>query len=132
MAFSDIPFDIILLIAMASNPCDAYNLFLAYGWSKKDIEKEMKRRKDVFIYDGETKVSKNVTNVIIPDSVTTIKRFAFDDCTSLTTVSIPDSVTSIGYHAFEDCTSLTSVTIPNSITFIDNAAFSTHTKILRK
>ena len=37
-------------------------------------------------------------------------------CISLTNVTIPDSVTSIGGEAFYDCTSLTSVIIPNSVT----------------
>ena len=45
------------------------------------------------------------------------------DCTSLTNVTIPNSVTSIGSYAFVFCTSLTSVTIPNSVTSIGEAAF---------
>ena len=44
-------------------------------------------------------------------------------CTSLTSVTIPNSVTSIGDYAFDDCTSLTSVTIPNSVTSIGSGAF---------
>jgi hypothetical protein len=41
--------------------------------------------------------------------------------------TIPNSVTSIGYFAFQDCTNLTSVTIPNSVTSIENWAFSSCT-----
>ena len=37
---------------------------------------------------------------------------------------IPDGVTSIGKYAFYGCSGFTSVTIPNSVTNIDNTAFS--------
>ncbi len=47
-----------------------------------------------------------VTELVIPDDVTEIKRNAFCNCTSLITVTIPDSVTSIDYSAFENCSSL--------------------------
>ena len=64
-----------------------------------------------------------VTNLIIPDTVTSIGCYAFEHCTSLTSVTIPDSVTFIGNNAFYYCTSLTSVTIPDSVTFIGSNAF---------
>ena len=63
-------------------------------------------------------------NYKIPDSVTSIGRYAFSGCESLVSVTIPSSVTSIGDNAFEGCTSLTSITIPNSVTYISDDAFS--------
>ena len=48
---------------------------------------------------------------------------AFRDCTRLTNVTIPNSVTSIGDYAFYDCSGLTSITIPNSVTSIGSWAF---------
>ena len=64
-----------------------------------------------------------ITNLIIPNSVTSIGNRAFYGCSGLTSVSIPNSVTSIGESAFRSCSGLTSITIPNSVTSIGLAAF---------
>ncbi len=64
-----------------------------------------------------------VTDLTIPDSVTTVGWWAFSGCSSLTSVTIPDSVTTIGNSAFWGCDSLTSVTIPDSVTTIGDSAF---------
>ena len=50
-----------------------------------------------------------VTNLVIPDSVTSISNKAFYNCRSLMSIEIPDSVTSIGFDAFRNCSSLTNV-----------------------
>ena len=41
-----------------------------------------------------------VTDLVIPDSVTSISDYAFCRCDGLASVTIPDSVTSIGYSSF--------------------------------
>ena len=64
-----------------------------------------------------------ITNLIIPNSVTNIENRAFEGCSGLTSVTIPNSVTSIENRAFEGCSGLTSVTIPNSVTSIEDNAF---------
>ena len=65
-----------------------------------------------------------LTNVKILNNVTSIGGWAFFGCMGLTNVKIPNSVTSIGNAVFGNCTGLTSVTIPNSVTSIGESAFS--------
>ena len=65
-----------------------------------------------------------VTNLIIPDGVTSISDYAFNNCSNLTSVTIPNSVTSIGDYAFNNCSNLTSVTIPNGVTSIGDYTFN--------
>ena len=64
-----------------------------------------------------------VTDLVIPESVTSIGDYTFDNCTALTSITIPDGVTSIGTCAFRSCENLTSVTIPPSLATIGGGAF---------
>ena len=64
------------------------------------------------------------TEIIIPDSVTTIGKRAFKDCERLKTIDIPESVTSIGKCAFLNCSRLPSIIIPSSVTSIEAFTFS--------
>ena len=52
-----------------------------------------------------------LTNITIPNSVTSIGSNTFSGCCGLTNITIPNSVTSIGSNAFSDCASLTSVVV---------------------
>lgn len=64
-----------------------------------------------------------IKDLVIPNSVTSLKDCAFIGFDGLTSVTIPEGVTSIGKAAFQSCSCLTSVTIPKSMTFIDGYAF---------
>ena len=65
-----------------------------------------------------------IKDLVIPNSVTKIRNYAFSFCTGLTSIAIPNFVTTIGKSALAGCTGFTSVTIPNSVTTIGGAAFS--------
>ena len=51
----------------------------------------------------------SILSIVIPEGVTEIGQYAFDDCDELTTISLPHSLKKIGNRAFRRCFSLTSV-----------------------
>jgi hypothetical protein len=61
---------------------------------------------------------------LIPNSVTSIGDYAFENCSNFTSITIPNSVLNIGYGAFYLCSNLISVTIPNSVLSIGKFAFN--------
>ena len=65
----------------------------------------------------------SLTKVKLSNNLKTISRQMFFKCAALTSVEIPESVTEIGESAFAN-TGLTSVTIPESVTKIGESAFT--------
>ena len=64
-----------------------------------------------------------LTEVVVPDGITSVGDFVFSDCDTLTGIVLPDSVISIGKKAFWDCDGLVSVSVPDSVTAIGEGAF---------
>lgn len=64
-----------------------------------------------------------ITEVIIPDGVTSINTNAFSGCENIESVIVPNGVVSIGEYAFSGCTALKEILIPESVTEISNSAF---------
>ncbi|MDE5546624.1 MAG: leucine-rich repeat domain-containing protein, partial [Anaeroplasmataceae bacterium] len=65
----------------------------------------------------------NIKSIVIPDSIISIGKRAFYNCSSLTNIEIPNSVTSIGEGAFGGCSNLTSIVIPESVRDLGGWAF---------
>ena len=65
-----------------------------------------------------------ITSLVIPDSITEIKPFAFHSCRGLTSVTISDNVTTIGKMAFASCINISSLNLGHSLTTIGQSAFS--------
>lgn len=68
--------------------------------------------------------NKLVTQLTIPNGVTSINAWAFYKYVGLTSLIISNSVTTIGGKAFYYCENLTNVIIGNSVTSIDQCAFT--------
>ena len=58
---------------------------------------------------------KNLTEVILPESLKTIGEYAFYGCKNLTQIQIPDSVVSIGRYALANCSNLEGLTLPSGL-----------------
>ena len=61
-------------------------------------------------------------NTTIPNGITNIGAGAFTGCKELTSINIPEGVSTIGEYAFDN-TGLTSVVLPSSVTSIGGGAF---------
>ena len=75
------------------------------------------------IADGAFQNCSALTQVTIPNSITSIGDYAFLYCSAITQVNIPDGVTSIGESAFSGCSAITQVTIGSGVTSIGGWAF---------
>ena len=72
----------------------------------------------------------DITEVVIPDSVTAIGDKAFKYCHSLTDVTLSSNLTSIGSEGFSCCTRLMNITLPDTLTEIGESAFSNCTSLI--
>ena len=50
-----------------------------------------------------------IKDLVIPNDITEIKNYAFEDCSGLTSITIPNSITSIGNYAFYCCRNLDTI-----------------------
>lgn len=82
----------------------------------------------VTVIDREAFCGYSFGNVILPDTLEYIGRYAFYSCQNLSSIHIPNGVTYIDDHAFFDCPGISCVAIPNSVTVIEAEAFGYYTE----
>ena len=64
-----------------------------------------------------------LSTLTLPNTVTTIPAYCFQNCSRLTNFSLPSSVTKINNYAFKDAKLSSSFTIPKNVSTIANYAF---------
>ena len=62
---------------------------------------------------------KELERVELSRNISTIRSFAFEDCTSLTTIKLGESLKRIEANAFAGCTALHEVVVPESLEVVD-------------
>lgn len=74
---------------------------------------------------GYTKKVKETTKLVLPDTLTTIKPYAFNGMYALKKVKIPDGVSVLENSIFAWCENLTEVTLPSGLSEVVNDFYST-------
>ena len=65
-----------------------------------------------------------ITDLVIPEGVTTLYWYSFNTCENLETVTLPDSLEFIDSWAFERCSKLKTINVPANVTRINGGAFA--------
>ena len=88
-------------------------------WVNKGYEGEFQVQKGtVGIAGNAFDRCKDITNIIIPDSVSYIGYGAFGSCDSLSSLNIGENVTYLGEQAFYDCENLVSIILPETLSYL--------------
>ena len=78
----------------------------------------------ISISHGAFKDCRSLTQVTLPNSVTTVGDGCFSGCLKLKDVQLSESMTGIGFNLFKDCRSLTQITLPERISWVRSNAFA--------
>ena len=76
-----------------------------------------------FIGAGAFKYCRSLSNILIPNNVSSIGQDAFYGCSALEEIVFPESLSEIGSSAFEDCSSLITIILPEKVEVIEAKTF---------
>lgn len=89
------------------------------------VPSEYNGYKVIGIGSGAFYKNKEIKEVILPDSLSYIGRFAFKECSNLRFINLEDTnVKYIELAAFELCTGLESLEFPDTLEYLDNFSFN--------
>lgn len=76
------------------------------------------------IEGGACMSSKGIKEVLLPETLRTIKSSAFSNCIALTNIILPEGLEIIEFSAFSGCSVLSHIKLPSTLTTIGSQAFS--------
>ena len=113
-------------------PCDDY--FVYADSNKTQLIACVRSATDVVIPNGVKSIvnvlgkeafayNKNLTSIVIPDSVTSIDKNTFSGCIGLKSVTLGNGITGIEEGTFRNCSALTNIKLPDTLESIGSEAF---------
>ena len=132
-----VPSSVTVIGGSAFDECSRLNTVYIddlYSWCNIDFwgafSNPLAYAKNLYVND------EKITELVIPEGITELKQYVFCDCLGITSVIIPNSVTSIGKSAF-NYKSLTKIVVDDGNTIYDsrencNAIIETSTNTLLK
>lgn len=72
---------------------------------------------------GSLREMAELTEVVLPEGLTSISSGAFQNCKKLQTINLPETITDIWNYAFDGCTALSITKLPSQITIITPYCF---------
>lgn len=94
-------------------------LYAAPGLSGKVSVREGTLRINNWVFDD----CNEITEIVLPDSLTEIGEYAFSYCTMLERIGLPDSLKVIGPGAFMRCSLLNNIVLPDALETLGDGAF---------
>lgn len=102
---------------------DAYYEGTLADWLSIDIEYGSVTEYAKHFYYKNGNDYEELIDAVIPDSVTSIKKYAFCGYKGLKSVTLPDGLTAINERAFYGCTELKEINMPSQLRYIGERAF---------
>ena len=108
----------------SSNTIDTINTIIKKDKYSRGVALDLSRTDMTAIKDNAFNANKNLANVKLPSTITTIGTAAFTSCVNLRSINFPSSITVINEEAFKSCTMLSSANLQQTkITEINPQTF---------